>query len=118
MYQTEFGRFLEYRLKLSNIFNCLPFDFDKNSGRLTKSKSIRQIYIFKLQCVLTVIYAMAMFLHICIGQLTVSGRLQGVAMLLGYVMASIVKWNYSIDIAPIQVVNAFLDFEARIVESK
>ncbi|OXA48881.1 hypothetical protein Fcan01_16463 [Folsomia candida] len=68
-----------------------------------------------MQCILTAIYCTAMFLNICIGPLPTSRRLQGFAVFMATVSASILKWNYSIDIAPIQIVNAFLDFEERIM---
>ncbi|OXA43310.1 hypothetical protein Fcan01_22039 [Folsomia candida] len=96
---------------------CIPFEFDKKSGRFVKTKSIGLIRMFKLQCVLTAIYCTAMFLNICFGPLTMSGRLQGFAMLLASLAAGIPRWNYSIDIAPIQIINAILDFEETIMDS-
>ncbi|OXA49640.1 hypothetical protein Fcan01_15394 [Folsomia candida] len=51
------------------------------------------------------------------GPLTTSKRLQGFGLFIVCLVASVTKWNYSTDIAPIQIINAFLDFEERIVGS-
>ncbi|OXA49433.1 hypothetical protein Fcan01_15409 [Folsomia candida] len=61
----------------------------------------------------SVVYCTAMFLNISTNShLTTSGRLQGFAPFILCLAASIARWNYSIDIGPIQVINTFLDFEA------
>ncbi|OXA49068.1 hypothetical protein Fcan01_16642 [Folsomia candida] len=58
-----------------------------------------------------------MFLNICIGPLTTSKKLQGLALLISPLGCLITRWNYSIDVAPIQIINTFLDFEARIIDN-
>ncbi|OXA54007.1 hypothetical protein Fcan01_11608 [Folsomia candida] len=110
MYGTVFLSLLKSHLKICNLLKCIPFEFDQRSGRLRKIKSARVLRIFRLQCVLAVMYCSAMF--ISIGPLTMSGRLQGFALFILSLAGSISRWNYSIDIDPIQIINAFLDFEA------
>lgn len=118
MFKKEFLPLLRYRFRICHLFKCIPFEFDDKSGRFIKSKSISVIRFFKFQCLLTAIYCTAMILNIFIGPLTISGRLQGLAILISSLFAAIPRWNYSIDIAPIQTINAFLDFEEKIMESK
>ncbi|OXA40852.1 hypothetical protein Fcan01_24377, partial [Folsomia candida] len=117
MYREEFLRVLNFRLRICKQLQCVPFEFDQQSGRLIKTKSSRLIRIFKLQCALSAMYCTAMFANICFGPLTTSGRLQGFAIFLTCLAGTIARWNYSIDISPVQIINAFLDFEARITES-
>lgn len=35
-----------------------------------------------------------------------------------YLLGAVGKWNYSLDIAPIQIINAILDFERDVLTGK
>ncbi|OXA64115.1 hypothetical protein Fcan01_00282 [Folsomia candida] len=69
------------------------------------------IRMFRLQSVLSVVYTGAMLANICFGWLTLTERLQGFVFFSLYFFCSIQKWNWNLDIAGIQVINAFLDYE-------
>ncbi|OXA42400.1 hypothetical protein Fcan01_22900 [Folsomia candida] len=58
-----------------------------------------------------------MLLNIFYGPLTLPKRLQGLVLLVTCITASITRWNWSIDVGPIQVINAFLKFEERIIKN-
>lgn len=118
MYQKEFLPLLIYHLRICDLFKCIPFEYEEKSERFAKSKSIKVIRFFKLQCILTAVHCTALFLNICFGPLTKAERLQGLSIMICSLAAAIPSWNYSIDIAPIQIINAFLDFDARIIKSK
>ncbi len=118
MYKSEFLLLLQHRVRVGTILKCLPFKFDKKSDRLYKSRSPWQLRIFKLQCALSVCYAMVMFANLCFGPLTMTGRMQGIGFFIVYFAATLMQWNYSLDIAPIQIINSFLNFEEEIISSK
>lgn len=117
MYRAQFFPLLKFHFRICNLLQCIPFKVEK-SRRLRKIKSRFVLTIFRLQCVLSVAYCTSMFLNITIGPLTTSGRLQGLGLFIATLASTISRWNYSIDIGPVQIINAFLDFEAGIIESK
>ncbi|OXA64469.1 hypothetical protein Fcan01_00363 [Folsomia candida] len=82
-----------------------------NSGRMILTKNLRHIRMFRLQSVLSVVYVGAMLANICFGWLTLTERLQGFVFFSLYFFCSIQKWNWNLDIAGIQVINSFLDYE-------
>lgn len=118
MYRTEFLPLLKFHLRICHRLKCIPFKYHEESGCMKKFKSTRVLQMFRLQCVLSVIYCVAMFLNISLGPLTTSGRLQGFGLFIACLGATMSRWNYSIDIGPMQIINAFLDFEAKVIESK
>ncbi|OXA61641.1 hypothetical protein Fcan01_00721 [Folsomia candida] len=60
-------------------------------------------------------YCTSLCLNLCFGPLTTLQKLQGLVFFIAYLTASIIRWNYSLDNDPIQLIHAFLDFEATIV---
>ncbi|OXA41330.1 hypothetical protein Fcan01_24061, partial [Folsomia candida] len=109
MFKTEFLPLMKLHLKISEKLACVPFKFSAESQNLVESRSNH------VQWVLTVAYLSAMFLNVCIGPLTMTERLQGLTIFLAFLAASIPRGNYSPNIAPIQIVNTFLDFEGGIM---
>lgn len=47
-----------------------------------------------------------------------TGRLQGFGLLMVYMAAFLMQWNYSLDIGSMQVIHSFLDFEEKVMSSK
>lgn len=118
MYANEFLPLLTFQIRMCQRLNCTPFEFHQRSGRFKIIKVSRIIRIFKLQGVLSVIYCAAMFLNISFGPLTLSKKLQGLVLFVACITASIARWNWTIDVGPIQIINTFLDFEEKILECK
>lgn len=118
MYRKEFLPLLKFHLQICKILQCVPFDFDQTSGRLVRCRSHLQIRMFKLQCALSAMYCTSLCLNLCFGPLTTLQKLQGLVFFIAYLTASIIRWNYSLDNDPIQLIHAFLDFEATIVSGE
>ncbi|OXA64379.1 hypothetical protein Fcan01_00593 [Folsomia candida] len=56
-----------------------------------------------------------MLANLCVGPLTMTGRLQGFGLLMVYMAAFLMQWNYSLDIGSMQVIHSFLDFEEKVM---
>lgn len=118
MYQTEFLPLLKLHLKSCKFLQCVPFEFPQNSSRLVKCQSLSKIRMFKLQCILSVLYCTLFGLNLCFGPLTKIEKFQGFGFFMCYLLASITRWNYELDNGPSQLINAFLDCEETIMTSK
>ncbi|OXA63988.1 hypothetical protein Fcan01_01404 [Folsomia candida] len=111
MFSSEFLPLLKSYLPLCHVLKCIPFDYNKDSGRLETFRSAGKRSIFKLQCTLSAFYCMAMFLNLCFGPLSATEKFQGSAFFFLYLISTVARW--APDNAPIQVVNSFLEFEHR-----
>lgn len=118
MYRTEFLPILKIRLRICKIWQCVPFEFGPTSKKLVMCRSHRQIRMFQLQCILSVVYCTAQFTNLCIGPLTKMEKLQGFGFFMTYFVATMIRWNYHLDNGPGQIINTFLDFEESIASSK
>ncbi|OXA40940.1 hypothetical protein Fcan01_24307, partial [Folsomia candida] len=111
MYTSQFLPLLQHRIRVGTMLKCIPFVFDQTLGRFVQNRSPWQLRIFKVQCVLSVLYAGGMLANLCFGPLTTTGRMQGVGFFIVYFAATLMQWNYCVDIGPIQLINSVLDFE-------
>lgn len=118
MFHSDFLPMLKNNLRLCQILKCVPFEFDSKTGRLIKAKSFGHILLFRVQCVLSVMYIAALFLNLCFGPLTTTAKFQGFTFFMVYFVASWMKFNYSLDMAGTQVIHTFLDFEKYILKGK
>ncbi|OXA47973.1 hypothetical protein Fcan01_17292 [Folsomia candida] len=116
MYHIHYIPSLKCELSLCKFLKCIPFEFDPKAGNVIKW--VKHIQIVRLQCVLSVAYTAAQFANVFFGELSLTGSFQGAAFLPLYAMATVVRWNYSGDKEPIQVVNSFLSFEKKILRAK
>ncbi|OXA39604.1 hypothetical protein Fcan01_25764 [Folsomia candida] len=116
MFHSDFLPMLKNNLRLCQILKCVPFEFDSKTGRLIKAKSFGHILLFRVQCVLSVMYIAALFLNLCFGPLTTTAKFQGFTFFMVYFVASWMKFNYSLDMAGTQVIHTFLDFEKYILK--
>lgn len=107
----QFLSSLQFDLKVCNLLQCIPFEFQPNARRLIISRSSSQIQMFKLQCILSILYVSEMFLNLFFGSWTVMERLEGSIFFLVCLFGTISRWNYSVDIAPIQSINGFIFLE-------
>ncbi|OXA48094.1 hypothetical protein Fcan01_17345 [Folsomia candida] len=118
MFHSDFLPMLEKHLKFCRILKCVPYEFDSKKGRVIKAKRPRHLFMYRIQCILSVLYVTAIFLNICVGPLTTKARFQGFALFLVYLLGSIMNWNYSMDMTLIQVIHTFLDFEKYIMKGE
>lgn len=116
MYTTQFLPLLVRHLNRCRVLKSVPFRFDKNSGKLVLIESSGDIKIYRIQCILTLLYVAAMFAHLCFGPLTVQRKFQGFSFFGVYVMLLNNKWNFRLDIAPVQVLNSCVKFEGELVK--
>lgn len=118
MYTTQFFPLLVRHLGLCRLLKSVPAKFDSKLGKIVPVENPRDITIFRIQCIISLVYkyTVAMFLNLCIGPLTVPKKFQGVSFFLIYVLLLFFKWNYHLDIAPIQVVNSCVKFEKKLVK--
>ncbi|OXA62679.1 hypothetical protein Fcan01_00957 [Folsomia candida] len=112
MYSSYFLPILKQHLRMCSFLKGLPFEYDDETGLVVKTRCHGTIIIFKLQCLLSVLYCSAMFLNLVIGPSTLIEKLKGVIFFLMYFNTTIARWNYSLDPTPIQVINSFLKYEA------
>lgn len=109
---------LKRNLEFCQLLKCVPFVFDSKIDRLVKAKRVGHVVMFRLQCFLSVLYISALFLNLCFGRLTTTEKFQGLTFFMVYFAATWIKFNYSLDMAAIEVIHAFLDFEECIVRGK
>lgn len=114
---TEFLPSLISYLRLCKRLKCTPIEYHNKTGRFVICRNVRQLNIFKLQCVLSLVYLAGMFFNLCFGSHTLPARLQGVSFFVIYLTTFIIRWNYDLDIEAIQVINSFLDFERTIIQN-
>ncbi|XP_035708011.1 uncharacterized protein LOC118435721 [Folsomia candida] len=117
MIMTEFLPSLISYLRLCKRLKCTPIEYHNKTGRFVICRNVRQLNIFKLQCVLSLVYLAGMFFNLCFGSHTLPARLQGVSFFVIYLTTFIIRWNYDLDIEAIQVINSFLDFERTIIQN-
>lgn len=110
--------FLKLDLRVCKFVKCLPFEFDKNLGHLVTTGKVWNLRIFKLECILTVVYAAALIANVCLGNLTMTGKMQGAAFLPIYIFAVVTRWNYSLEVGPIQVINSMVQFENKVLRGE
>lgn len=116
MYTSEFLPLLQSNFKFCKFFKCIPFDFDEKKGRFVKATSPRDVLVFKAQCVLSLFYCGAMFGKLFFGNLSTEKKFQGVSFLVIYTVTFILRWNYSLNVAHIQIINGFMDFESSVMK--
>lgn len=114
MYRTEFLPRLIFLLKICKILSCYPFEWDHILGRLIKCPP-RLVATFKMQCLLSVGFYTAIGLNICFGPLTEFEKFLGFCFFMAYLVTSTIRWNYSLDNGPSQIIHAFLDVEATLM---
>lgn len=118
MFTSEFLPALKLLVRRCNFLRCIPFEFNYESQRLSRCKSNWTNRFFQSQGILSVLYTTALFLNVCRGQLSVAENFQGGIFFMVYLLGAVGKWNYSLDIAPIQIINAILDFERDVLTGK
>lgn len=116
MYSTQFFPMLVRHLGHCRLLKAVPFEFDEYFKKLVPIKNSSDIKIFRCQCLIMLLYVVAMFLNLCVGPLTVQRKFQGFSFFAIYVILLLGKWNYELDIAPIQVINSCMQFETELVK--
>ncbi|OXA48860.1 hypothetical protein Fcan01_16306 [Folsomia candida] len=111
MYTTQFHNLMVRHLGLCRLLKCVPAKYDANLKKIVPIDNPRDIKIFRIQCIISLVYTTAMFLNLCVGPLTIPKKFQGVSFFGIYFLLLFCKWNYRLDIAPIQVINSFVLFE-------
>lgn len=111
MYSTQFLPFLIRHLNYCRKLKCEFIDYDPVSKKLVNVATRRRICMFRLQGILTIAYTFTMSLQLSFGSLSVQQKCQGLVFLASYLILQTTRWNYSLDIAPIQVINTFVNFE-------
>lgn len=118
MFISEFVPGVKLLVRRCNFLRCIPFEFNPQSQRFSKCKSNWTNRFFQIQGILSVLYTIALFLNVCIGQRSVAQTFQGAVFFVVYLLCVVGKWNYSLDVAPIQIINAILDFERNVITGK
>ncbi|OXA48789.1 hypothetical protein Fcan01_16394 [Folsomia candida] len=118
MYSTYFLPFLLRHIKIGQKLKSIPYEFSQKSGKLVITKDKTRIWIFRLQIVLHLMYCIAMLIHLCFGPSTVARKLQGFVFFCMYTVVLCGRWNYDVNVAPIQVINSAMEFEKKVVAGK
>lgn len=113
MFTSQILPILKWRIRRPMNFR-VPIKFDPRYGRLTaiqsSSKDLTiQRYKYKLKCILPILYTLTLAINLIFGSFSTVQRLQGAVFLMLCVLTSTAGWNCGV--APVQVVNTFLDFE-------
>lgn len=118
MYSTHYLKVLKRHLDVCKFLKCIPFEFDETLGRIIKTRSLKHIRIFRLECILSLIYTVAVFLNISVGHLTLTGKCKGLAFFPLYIFGVVTRWNYSLDLGSMQVINSMLEFEMKVLSGE
>lgn len=119
MFRTEFLHLLKFQLRFCSFIKCSPLKYNEKLQKLQKlGAEPKTVVFFKLQCILSALYCLAMFVNLCFGWLTLTAKFQGSVFFLLYLFATIARWDYSLNTDVIQVINTFLKFEESAVKSK
>lgn len=110
MFLNDFLQLLKTTAKICSHLKCLPCEYDVQKQRLVRIRG-RQIIIFRIQCILSVLYCVVMFLNLALGSFQLIEKLIGVPFLLMYINVTNAGWNFDLDTTPIQVINGFMQFE-------
>lgn len=118
MYFTNFIPFLIQHLRMCKPFSCNPVEFDQKSNKFILVTCPKTIRMYRLQCLLTLLYCTVMLLHLIYSPFTWPKRFQGSIFFIMNFILLCSRWNYGLDIAPIQVINSFVTFETTVLDSK
>ncbi|OXA42129.1 hypothetical protein Fcan01_23152 [Folsomia candida] len=88
MFNSDLLPMMKNHLTICQILKAVPYEFDPKTGRLQKLKNVRHLCIFRIQCVLSVLYLTTLFLNICFEPLSLNGKFQGVTFCMLYFVAS------------------------------
>lgn len=116
MYSTQFLTFLRHHFRICKWLRCTPFTYNSQTGKLVQVKNFSHLKQFKLQCVLSICYCLAMISNLCFGTLTIADKFQGLVFFLMYLTVAVMRWNFNLDISGMQIVNSFIDFESHILQ--
>lgn len=92
------------------------FEYDQKLGLIVTTRNAKLIRMFKWQSILSLIYTLATFLHVCFGRLSLVEKFQGSLVLPMDLLITAKRWNHSLDKSPGQIVNAFINFETEIMK--
>lgn len=73
---------------------------------------------YRVLCLLTLFYVATIFVNLAFSKLHVSLKIHGFVYFTTYCITLVGLWNFDLDIAPMQVVNSFMDFEEKILQIK
>ncbi|OXA43029.1 hypothetical protein Fcan01_22236 [Folsomia candida] len=116
MYRKDYMRLLKPYLSICQAFKCVPFDFDRKSGIVVKTGNASQIWSFRLQCILSVVYTVALVLQICVGRLSLTDSFMGAVFVLVHIIQTSTRWNYSLDKSQGQLINSLVRFEDQVLQ--
>jgi hypothetical protein len=111
---TDFVPELKFHLRLCKLLNCLPFHYNEKSGRLYKTNSATEIKTSTRLTTLHFLYLAAMTIHIVVSEMQFTNRLQGMLFLSMIGILFVGRPYGNVDSSPIQLVNAFLNFESQL----
>ncbi|OXA51481.1 hypothetical protein Fcan01_13507, partial [Folsomia candida] len=114
MWSTIFLPFFLRHLRVCELLCCTPFKWSKKTGRVVRVHSTWRILFCKVQCALHLVYMLAMLDQFVFGKVPVRMKLQGLVFFTIYVILFTARWNWKVRIAPMQLINSFLDFEETI----
>ncbi|OXA42278.1 hypothetical protein Fcan01_22807, partial [Folsomia candida] len=112
--QSTFATMQVPKMSCSNMFEM--FEYDQKLGLIVTTRNAKLIRMFKWQSILSLIYTLATFLHVCFGRLSLVEKFQGSLVLPMDLLITAKRWNHSLDKSPGQIVNAFINFETEIMK--
>lgn len=114
MYTEHFLTLLIRRSKFARLVGSLAFEFDANSGKFVLIKSRSRVIAMQVQYIMTLIYVAFLFYRL--GNLPMLKMLQGFPFLFLFVLMLSVGSHVSVDVAPVQIINAIVGFEKDLLQ--
>lgn len=115
MYHTDYFPLLKLHLRVCKFLKCIPFEYNEKLGIIIRTRNVQHIRMFKWQSILSLLYTFATFLHVFFGGLTLIEKFQESLFLIMDILVTAMRWNYSLDPSPGQIINAFINFEKQIL---
>lgn len=115
MYTTQFSPFLKRHLAICRYVKTFPYDFNPKTRRLFKVHDPKLGKRHQMMCLISLAYISTLFLGLILGNHTAAMKVIGVIFIMAYCLPLSGHWNFNLELTPIQVLNSFMDFEAKVL---
>ncbi|OXA47716.1 hypothetical protein Fcan01_17514 [Folsomia candida] len=117
MYTTLFSPFLKRHLALCSYLKTFPYDFNPETRRLFKVTDGECGMRHRLMCLIILAYMSTLLLGLIMGNHSAAARIIGIVFFMTYCLP-VGQWNYNLEMTPVQVLNAFMDFETKVLKDR
>lgn len=113
MYSVIFQSQLQRHVRLATKLGCLPFLWSSSEERLYFTGRRALLPLITFQMLFLAFYTVAQFLHTLTGSYTIQQKMMALVFSSVYYTATSMMFNWGHDKVPMEMINAFLNFEKK-----